>query len=153
MNITTKFHNFVKLLQISFKCTDGLWNACLHADEPKQHYFCQVKTATQAVHWLTKRLSFRKVPISITKMKNSHSVFIAVLPEIFTLTSLPRTDTSHSLQATECTVNRRTIICTKNSRYLLNVWSECNSEIVQINLQFDADSHLFTNQFFFVQFA
>jgi len=55
-------------------------------------------------------------------------------------------DTSNLLQATEYTVNWRNTVCTKHSSFLLNVWTQCNSEIIQSSLHVVADSHFFTNQ-------
>ena len=74
INISVNFHNFGTLWQLRIKCTDILYKSCLFTRR-------WAKTATNAVRWLTQRLSFRKDPISIAKMTISHSEFIAVLSE------------------------------------------------------------------------
>ena len=156
LNITAKFHNFGKLLQILFKCTDNLWNSCLFTRRGAKNTLLSVGSKqlhTPSIGW-QKGSHIGKCWFQLPKWQSVIQNLLLYCLKIFTLKSLPLTTwrfpfiTSYRMHS-----ELKNYSVHKNFLFLLSVWSQCNSEIIQSSLQFVADWHLFTNQFVIVQFA
>jgi hypothetical protein len=149
MNITAKFHCSVIVLQVRFKCTDGPWNACLFTSRGAKITLLSVRSNS----YTRRPLPDKKAFISESPVFNSQDnrmsfrIYCCIVCKYSLLRHyhwLP--DTSHLFHAAECTVNWRNTVCTTNSSFILNVWTQCNSEIIQSSMQFDADSHSTINR-------